>query len=61
MRDIYLAVEQLGGVDYIEDLQNVNHAQMYELTSGIIMKYGMGEAIIFTNNANLSSQQTLTN
>ncbi len=53
LQDIYLGVEQLGGIDYIETLQNYNHDQMYDLTSGIIMKYGMGEGFVYTTqNAN---------
>jgi hypothetical protein len=38
-------VEQLGGVDYIEDLQSVK--QLYDLSSNIIMKYGMGEGVAY--------------
>lgn len=53
LQDIYLGVEQLGGIDFIETLQNYNHDQMYNLTSGIIMKYGMGEGFVYTTqNAN---------
>lgn len=53
LQDIYLGVEQLGGIDFIETLQNYNHDQMYDLTSGIIMKYGMGEGFVYTTqNAN---------
>ena len=52
-RDIYLAVEQLGGVDFIEDLQTVD--QLYDLSSNIVVKYGMGEGVAyvvpFQNNA----------
>lgn len=53
-RDIYLAVEQLGGVDFIEELQNFN--QMYELASNIIVKYGMGEGFVIANGDNSTVQ-----